>query len=93
MPGTGVTMFLRHEDITLSVPSEQVIQSSARNRLPGKVSKVFSNGYQMRVTIDCGFPLVSIITMRSYEEMSLTPGQDIISTFKASAVHVIKKTK
>lgn len=93
VPGTGVTMFLRHEDITLSLPSEHVMQSSARNQLPGKVAKVFPNGSQIRVTVDCGFPLVSIITMRSYEEMSLAPYKDVICTFKATAIHLIKKTR
>jgi len=92
-PGTGVTMFLRHDDITLSLPSEHVMQSSARNRLPGKVVKVFLTGSQILVTVDCGFPLVSIITTRSYEEMGLVLGEDVISTFKATAVHLIKETK
>ena len=92
-PGTDVIMFLRHEDITLSLLSEHVMQSSARNQLPGKVVKVFPTGSQIRITLDCGFPLVSIITTRSYEEMGLAPGKDVISTFKATAVRLIIKTK
>ncbi len=90
LPGTGVTMFLRYDDITLMLPTENVIVSSARNRLPGKVAKVFPAGPLIRVTIDCGFPLAAVITTRSYEEMGLVVGREVTSTFKAMAVRVIK---
>ena len=46
-------------------------------------------GSTLRLTVDCGFPLVAVITRRSWEEMKLDIGQKIISSFKASSVRLI----
>ncbi len=87
--GTRVTLFLHNEDTTLSLPSPQSTPSSARNHFSGKVVKVFPLGPQMRVTIDCGFSLVALITRRSWEELGLAAGQPVAASFKASSVHLI----
>ncbi len=63
--------------------------SSARNQLPGRVSRTVSQGSLMRVSIDCGIPLVASITRASAADMELEEGKKVIATFKASAVHVI----
>ena len=89
-PGKEVTLFLRHEDITLCLPNAQSGPTSARNNMMGKVTRLFPIGSQMRVTLDCGFPLVALITKQSAEDLQLAQGSDIIATFKATAVHVIK---
>ena len=87
--GIKVTMFLHDDAITLSLPSLQTKISSARNQLTGSVVKSFPIGSQIRVTVDCGIPLVAIITRRSWEELGLKQGQTIIASFKASAIHLI----
>ncbi len=87
--GAKVTMFLRHEDVTLSLPSPQTIPSSARNHFNGKIAKVFPIDSQMRVTVDCGFPLVALITKRSWEDLALGIGREVVASFKASSVHLI----
>ena len=87
--GTKVTMFLHDDDITLSLQSRQNNPSSARNQLTGKVIKAIPLGSQIRVTVDCGIPLVSVITRRSWEEMGLSLGQTVTMSFKASALHLI----
>jgi len=89
--GTRVTMFLHYEDITILLPSSQSIRSSARNQLNGKITKVFPLHSQLKVTIDCGFPLIALITKRSWEELALSIGQEVIASFKASSVHLIGK--
>ncbi len=88
--GNRVTMFLHHEDITLSLPP-QTTPSSARNHFTGKVVKVFPLGSQMRVTVDCGIPLVALITRRSWEELGLAVGQAVVASFKASSIHLIPR--
>jgi molybdopterin-binding protein len=88
---THVTMFLRHEDITITLPSPQNVPSSARNQFAGKILKVFPVGSQMRITIDCGFPLVALVTKRSWEELGLETGRQVVSSFKASSIHLIPK--
>ena len=52
---------------------------------------MFPTGSQVRVTIDCGFPLVALVTRRSAEEMGLRKGTRVYATFKAVSTHVIKR--
>jgi ABC-type spermidine/putrescine transport systems, ATPase components len=66
--------------------------SSARNQLPGRVSRTVSQGSLMRVSIDCGIPLVASITRASAADMELEEGASVVATFKASAVHLIPLT-
>ncbi len=66
--------------------------SSARNQLPGRVSRMVSQGSLMRVSIDCGIPLVASITRASAADMELEEGEQVVATFKASAVHLIPRT-
>ena len=87
--GTKVTVCLRHEDVTLTLPTAEPLSTSARNRIKGTVSRLFPVGSQVRVTLDCGFPLVALITRRSWEGMGLKEGQEVIATFKASSIHLI----
>ncbi len=89
--GTRVAVFLHHEDITIMLPAPQAALSSARNHLTGKIARVFTLDSQIRVTIDCGFPLVALITKRSWEDMALAVGQEVVASFKASSVHLIAR--
>jgi len=89
--GSKVTVFLRQEDITISLPLLKSAPSSARNNLAGKVGRAFPQGSQIRVTVDCGFPVVALITRRSYEELGLGLGKEVIVSFKASSVHLMQR--
>jgi tungstate transport system ATP-binding protein len=89
---TKVTICLRHEDVTLTLTGTDTFPTSARNRFRGRVVKLFPAGSQVRITIDCGFPLIALITRRSKEGMGLEEGQDVVATFKASSVHLIKRS-
>ncbi len=81
---------LRPEDIVLSL-SVHDVPSSARNRLRGQVTRITSNGGQVRVELDCGFRLVASITRRSLEELALCAGTQVVASFKATAVHLIAR--
>ena len=63
--------------------------SSARNRLPGRISRIVTQGPLVRVSVDCGVPLIASITRASAVEMGLAEGGEVVATFKASAVHLI----
>jgi tungstate transport system ATP-binding protein len=71
-----------------SVPVARLM-SSARNQLRGRVSRLVAQGPLVRVSVDCGFPLVAAITRASATEMGLVEGSPVVATFKASAVHLI----
>ncbi len=87
-PGQPVLLFLRPEDVTLW-KAEQATGSSARNHLYGQIVSMTPHGPLERVVVDCGFPLVSLITRASSREMELQPGMAVVASFKASAVHLI----
>jgi tungstate transport system ATP-binding protein len=88
--GTRVLYCLRPEDITLSI-SEGTIVSSARNHLNGRIMRMTPSGPLVRVLVDCGLPIVALITRGSANEMKLMEGQSVTATFKATAVHLIPR--
>ena len=89
-PGRAVYACLRPEDVTLWNTSV-VPFSSARNRLSGRVKRLVPQGPLVHVEVDCGIPIVSLVTRTSTREMDLQPGHEVALTFKASAVHVIQR--
>jgi len=88
--GEKVSACIRPEDITLALSE---ISSSARNSFAGEISRVVSTGALTRIEIDCGFPLVCLVTKRSVEELDLKKGKQVYANFKATTVHVIKRER
>lgn len=86
--GDKVSVCMRPEDITLALTK---LSSSARNSLAGQVTWSVSAGPLCRVEVDCGFPLVALVTRRSAEELGLEKGTRVYATFKAVSIHVIKR--
>jgi molybdate transport system ATP-binding protein len=79
---------IRAEDV--AVTREAHIDSSARNRLVGSVREVSIEGPLARIEIDCGFPLVALVTAQSAGELDLRPGEEICAVVKATNVHLLK---
>ena len=88
--GAEVSICVRPEDITLA-PS--LALSSARNYFAGEVNSMASSGPLVRIELDCGFPLVALLTKRSAQEMGLKVGKYIYASFKATAVHIILESE
>lgn len=86
----------REGDAYATIPPEDILispeplSSSARNCFRGKVARMEEDGAIVRVKVDIGIPLTSIVTKRSKEEMNLAEGREVYVTFKASAVHVFQ---
>ena len=94
--GREVMLCLRPEDITLwpgEVRSDgmRMPQSSARNQVQGEIKRVSPQGPLARVLVDCGFPMVALVTGASVDEIGLDTGVQVRATFKASAVHLIPR--
>ncbi|MFQ5996554.1 MAG: ABC transporter ATP-binding protein [Dehalococcoidales bacterium] len=86
--GEEVCACVRPEDITLALSQ---ISSSARNSFEGEITWLVSMGPLTRVEVDCGFPLVILVTKKSAEELDLAKGKKVYAAFKATGVHVIKR--
>ena len=89
-PGERVRLGLRPEDVTLAHPPERGALSSARNHLTGTIVRLTPTASGVSVVVDCGFPLVAIVTPRSVTDLGLAEGTPISAVFKASALHLIR---
>jgi tungstate transport system ATP-binding protein len=87
--GNKVILLVPYDDVTILLPPAGQMITSARNRFKGRVVKVFPSGSQIRVTIDCGFPLTALVTKRSVVEMGLKEGVEVLATVKATSIRVI----
>jgi tungstate transport system ATP-binding protein len=91
-PGEKVICFIRPEHVTLSTGSSDEM-TSARNVFRGAIVKIIPMGLFHKIQLDCGFSLVAYVTHQSLENMSLKEKDHVYASFKATAVHVIRKEK
>jgi tungstate transport system ATP-binding protein len=89
-PGAAVYCCIRPEHVTIDL-SSPAGSSSARNVFPARIAGVASVGPYLKVRLDCGFPLVATVTAESLTTLGLNRGRDVFASFKATAVHVIRR--
>ncbi len=82
-----VVACIRAEDVMLSAGFDT--HASARNRLPGVVRSLTPDGPLVRVELDCGFPLLALLTKQACQELSLAPGSTVHAMIKAQKIHLI----
>jgi len=91
-PGNSVRevfVCIRGEDVALQ--RGEVGDSSPRNRLAGVVDSLTCEGPLVRVGLDCGFPLVALVTRPACTELGLSVGDRLTAVLKAPAVHLIPR--
>lgn len=77
---------LRPEDLLLS---RAAMPGSARNRFAAVVSRTEPVGPVTYIHLDAGRPLTAAVTSASAEELHLRPGEDVVVTVKATAIHLV----
>ncbi len=65
--------------------------TSARNALAGTILRLEPIGRRVRVLLDCGFPLVAHVTVRSARELGLAEGDVVTASFKATLPHLLAR--
>jgi len=83
-----IYVLIRREDITLTL-SKGV--GSARNTFRGKIVRMALVGPLIRIEVDCGFPLLALVTKKSAEELNLAIDKLVHTSFKASAIRTLKR--
>ncbi len=68
--------------------SAELVRSSARNSLPGRVTALTEHNGGVSVTVDAGIPLTARITKESFNDLHITLGSQVYLTFKATAVTI-----
>lgn len=89
--GTEVFVCIRAEDVLVFKTTEP-ISASARNRLPGIVRSLAREGPMWRIEIDCGFPLMALLTRQACEELTLQENDRVLAMIKARNVHLISRS-
>jgi tungstate transport system ATP-binding protein len=91
--GKAAALYIRPEEVTLT-PAENVPpRSSVRNQLPGRITRMVPFGPFIRVTVDCGIPVIALITRRSCTELGFTVGSMVVAGVKATAIHVLPEDR
>ncbi|HVN72727.1 MAG TPA: ABC transporter ATP-binding protein [Desulfomonilia bacterium] len=89
-PGDKIICFIRPEHVTI-FPGDHPSESSARNVFRGRIVKVQPIGLLYRIRINCGFFLNVHVTQQTMDDIPMEPGMHVLASFKATAVHVIRK--
>lgn len=85
-----VYVCIKGEDVTLQRAAST--SSSVRNQLLGTVVSLTPEGPLVRVVLNCGFELTSLVTRPACDELQLTPGESIVALLKAPAIHLIPRS-
>jgi molybdate transport system ATP-binding protein len=85
--GWEVFVCIRGEDV--AVERGCGAESTARNRLPARITGLQPEGSLLRLSLDCGFPLESLVTRQACADLALKVGDQVCAILKAAAVHLI----
>ena len=65
--------------------------TSARNSYEGTIVRLEPIGRRVRVVLDCGFPLIAHVTVRSARDLALREGDLVTASFKATEPHLLPR--
>jgi len=85
--GVRAYVCIRGEDVL--VERGEPGPSTARNRLPARITALHPEGPLVRLTLDAGFPLESLVTRQACADLGLAGGEAVTALLKASAIHLI----
>jgi len=86
--GGKVFCCIRPENVIIELVHPDDL-TSARNVFSAEIMEISSLGPFLKLTLDCGFTLVSYVTREAFAMLDLKEGKQVFPSFKATAVHVI----
>lgn len=86
--GDEVFVCIRPQDLIIS---RQADASSARNHFKAKIVSIQPWHLEYKMHLDCGFNLIASVTKQSIENLGLKVDNTIFVSFKATAIHLIKR--
>ncbi|NLA40399.1 MAG: ABC transporter ATP-binding protein [Smithella sp.] len=82
---------IRPENIVVSREAPE--NMSARNIYEARIQKIVRQTFFYKLILDCGFSVVAYLTVSSFEDLGLCEGATVFVSFKATAVHVMRRGK
>ena len=86
-PGERVQLALRPEDLRLA---RAEAAEGAANCLVGRVAHIVPAPLHVRVVVDCGIPVVAVVTHRIAADLALAPGMPVTVSFAPESPHVLR---
>ena len=83
---TSVLLLIGPDDVVIA---RERRSSSERNAFDARITRVETIGRRVRLTLDCGFPLVAHVTRQSTRELGLVEGEPVVASFKATGPHLL----
>jgi molybdate transport system ATP-binding protein len=80
---------IRAEEVVLE-PAQGGL-TSARNALRGTVASLAVEGPLVRVSLECGFRLVALVTRPAAAQLGLAPGRPVTALVKAPAIRLVPR--
>jgi molybdate transport system ATP-binding protein len=87
--GWQVFVCIRGEDVAVERGGGASAESTARNRLPARITALQPEGPLVRISLDCGFPLQALVTRQACSDLQLAEGDEVSAILKAAAIHLI----
>ena len=85
-----VHVCIRGEDVAIQrLPATS---SSVRNHLRATIRSIIPEGPLIRIVLDCGFELTSLITRPACEDLRLEVGDTVMAMLKAPAIHLVPRS-
>lgn len=90
LPGEEVFCGIRPENVVIDIldPTKSM---KAGNVFSAKIAAISSIGPFLKVTVNCGFTLVSYMTRGSFTGFKLALGEKVFASFKAEDVHLMSE--
>jgi molybdate transport system ATP-binding protein len=82
-----VHLCIRAENVSVEKGTSN---AGGQNRLLAGLREVTREGMLTRIVLDCGFPLVALLTRQAAGELGLQEGDQITAVVKAGDVHLVK---
>ena len=79
---------IRPDDVIIS---RDPSTTSARNSFAGTIVRLEPIGRRVRIVLDCGFPLIANVTVRSARDLGLREGDTVTASFKATLPHLLAR--
>lgn len=86
--GDNVFVCIRPESVIIAKTQEK---TSARNQIKAVITSIEPWRLKYKINLDCGFSLFAYLTKQSIENLDLKLGQVVFVSFKATAIHLIRR--
>jgi tungstate transport system ATP-binding protein len=87
-PGDSVFVCVRPEVVSVSLGPDA---GGRRNNFRAKVAAVAPWGLEYKIELRCGFTLQASVTKQLVDGLAVKAGSEVYASFKATAVHLIKR--